>query len=198
MHAPPDLSKPPCVLFMVGLWDPSMVPADVPDKAAEFAAINEIRAACVRLLRREFGARFFGGVQHTEFTRRHFSDVLMPDARAASKRAYIRRVRDYPDLHRDHGPARLQRLEARRIRRPVAQHRHRAAGVPGAGQIRGRRPLPRVPLAGELRRAGVAADGRRRAAHRADAGQLRLLPSLDVARGACGTTSLGTMAEAAP
>lgn len=96
LHAPPDLARPPCVLFMAGLWDPSMVPADVPDKAAEFAAINETRAACVRLLRREFGARFFGGVQHTDFTRRDFADVLLPEARAASKRAYIRRVRDYP------------------------------------------------------------------------------------------------------
>jgi hypothetical protein len=96
LHAPPDLAKRPCVLFMAGLWDPSMVPADVPEKAAEFAAINETRAACVRLLRREFGARFFGGVQHTEFTRRDFADVLLHDARAASKRAYVRRVRDYP------------------------------------------------------------------------------------------------------
>jgi hypothetical protein len=96
LHAPPDPAKPARVLFMAGLWDPSMVPADVPDKAAEFAAINETRAACVRLLRRELGRHFFGGVQHTEFARRAFGDVLLPDARAASKRAYIRRVRDYP------------------------------------------------------------------------------------------------------
>jgi hypothetical protein len=96
LHAPPDPAEPPRVLFMAGLWDPSMVPPDVPEKAAEFAAINETRAACIRALRREFGARFFGGVQHTEFARRNFADVLLPDARSASKRAYIRRVRDYP------------------------------------------------------------------------------------------------------
>jgi hypothetical protein len=96
MHAAPWVAQEPRVLFMAGAWDPAQVPAEAPDKAAEFESINETRAACIRLLRREFGARFFGGLQHSEFARRRYPDVLLPQARAASKRAYLKRVRDYP------------------------------------------------------------------------------------------------------
>jgi hypothetical protein len=96
LHAPPNSRLSPRILFMAGLWDPDRVPADSPEKAAEFHAINEMRAGCVRRLRAEFGDRFFGGMQHTEFARSRYPDVLLPDARAGSKRAYIERVRDFP------------------------------------------------------------------------------------------------------
>jgi len=96
LQAPPEPLREPRVLFMAGLWDPASVPPDAPGKAAEFEAINEMRAGCVRQLRAAFGARFFGGVMHTEFARRAYPDVLLPEARAASKRAYIKRVREYP------------------------------------------------------------------------------------------------------
>lgn len=96
LQAPPEPRLEPRVLFMAGLWDPASVPPDAPGKAAEFEAINEMRAGCVRQLRAAFGARFFGGVMHTEFARREYPDVLLPEARAASKRAYIKRVRAFP------------------------------------------------------------------------------------------------------
>jgi hypothetical protein len=96
MHSAPRTTQAPRVLFMAGAWDPARVPAEAPEKAAEFEAINETRAACVRLLRREFGDRFFGGILHSEFARRRYADVLLPEARAASKRRYLRRVREYP------------------------------------------------------------------------------------------------------
>jgi len=96
LRAPPDPALQPRVLFMAGLWDPKQVPPDAPGKADEFTAINETRAACIRLLRRTFGTRFFGGVIHSEFARRHYPDVLLPEARTASKRDYIKRVRHFP------------------------------------------------------------------------------------------------------
>jgi hypothetical protein len=96
LHAAPDPRQPPRILFMAGLWDPARVPPDSPDKAAEFHAINEMRAGCVRRLRAEFGERFFGGVQHSDFSRARYPDVLLPDARAGSKRSYIKRVREFP------------------------------------------------------------------------------------------------------
>lgn len=83
----------PQVLFMVGLWDPGIVPLDRPDKAAEFEAINEMRVACVRRLRKTFGGRFTGGVMHSDFARRRYPDALLDDPRGAAKRAYIARVR---------------------------------------------------------------------------------------------------------
>lgn len=93
LRAGPDPSLEPNVLFMAGLWDPGAVPADRPDKAAEFEAINEMRVACVRRLRKTFGPRFTGGVMHSEFARQRYPDVLLDDPRGASKRAYIGRVR---------------------------------------------------------------------------------------------------------
>jgi hypothetical protein len=96
LQADPDPTLEPRVLFMVGLWDPSDVPADRQDKVAEFEAINEMRVACIRSLRREFGHRFTGGVMHTDFARRRYPDVLLDDPRAALKRSYIRRVRQHP------------------------------------------------------------------------------------------------------
>jgi hypothetical protein len=96
MHAPPSPDLEPRVLFMAGVWDPSRIPQDAPEKAAEFTAVNAMRAECVRRLRAAFGERFYGGIQHSEFARSYCPDVLLPDERAASKRAYIRRVKSFP------------------------------------------------------------------------------------------------------
>lgn len=96
MESAPEPAAEPRVLFMAGVWDPAEVPESEPGKRREFEAINVMRAECVRHLRRAFGPRFFGGIQHTAFARRECPDVLLPDARLASKRAYIRRVRHYP------------------------------------------------------------------------------------------------------
>ncbi len=93
MTGPPTRTRDPKVLFMAGLWDPALVPDAAPDKIAEFEAVNEMRAECIRALRREFGQRFFGGVQHSEFARRHFPDVLLERSADGSKRAFLDRVR---------------------------------------------------------------------------------------------------------
>ena len=83
LRASPEPSLEPKVLFMIGLWDPGAVPPDRPDKAAEFEAINEMRVACVRRLRKTFGSRFTGGVMHSEFARRRYPDTLLADPRKA-------------------------------------------------------------------------------------------------------------------
>ena len=96
LTASPDPRLSPRVIFMVGVWDPSAIPADEIEKIAEFEAVNEMRAGCVRALRREFGARFYGGIQHSVFARGRFPDLLLPDHASSSKLAYLRRLRDYP------------------------------------------------------------------------------------------------------
>ena len=96
ISGPPTRTREPHVLFMAGLWDPSLVPDAAPEKIAEFEAVNEMRAECVRVLRREFGARFRGGVQHSGFARAHFPDVLLEDGTEGGKRAFLERVRRTP------------------------------------------------------------------------------------------------------
>ncbi len=94
ISGPPSRTRDPRVLFMAGLWDPALVPDAAPDKIAEFEAVNEMRAECVRVLRREFGPRFHGGVQHSEFARRNFPDVLLERGADGGKRAFLQLVRD--------------------------------------------------------------------------------------------------------
>ncbi len=95
LHARPTLGQQPRVLFMAGLWDPAMVPDSEPAKRAEFVALNALRADCVRALRREFGALFYGGVRHDDFSRANFADVLLPNARAGDHREFIQRAREH-------------------------------------------------------------------------------------------------------
>jgi hypothetical protein len=95
MHAAPIAGQPPRVLFMTRLWDPDAVPGQAPHKRAEFEKINETRVAVARRLRREFGARFTGGIVHSEFARRHSPDLLLPDPGSARQMRFIELAREH-------------------------------------------------------------------------------------------------------
>lgn len=95
MSAPPDRLQPPRVLFMARAWDPTDDPARPAEKAEQRRQINEARAACVRLLRKEFGAAFTGGFRHTPYALTHHKDVLLPDDRLSTKENYIRLLREH-------------------------------------------------------------------------------------------------------
>lgn len=92
----PRLDVPPRILFMVRAWDPHDDPARSAAKIAEFHAVNETRAACIRTLRREFGDRFLGGFSHTGFALKQYPDVLAPDAALTTKRGYFQLLAEYP------------------------------------------------------------------------------------------------------
>jgi len=95
MSAPPDRAQPPRVLFMARAWDPTDDPARPAEKAEQRRQINEARAACVRLLRKEFGPAFTGGFRHTPYALSHHKDVLLPDDRLSTKENYIRLLREH-------------------------------------------------------------------------------------------------------
>jgi len=95
MSAPPDRAQPPRVLFMARAWDPGDDPARPPEKAEQRRQINEARAECVRLLRREFGPAFTGGFRHTPYALTHHKDVLLADDRLSTKENYIRLLREH-------------------------------------------------------------------------------------------------------
>jgi len=96
LQALPDFDAPPRILFMTGVWDPHDDPQRAQDKIEERIRINEMRAACVRLLRREFGSRFQGGLIHSEFARRHYPDALLPDNSQSASRHYFELLRKHP------------------------------------------------------------------------------------------------------
>ena len=95
MSAPPDRAQPPRVLFMARAWDPTDDPARPAEKAEQRRQINEARAECVRLLRKEFGPAFTGGFRHTPYALTHHKDVLLADDRLSTKENYIRLLREH-------------------------------------------------------------------------------------------------------
>ncbi len=90
------ISRPvePRILFMCRTWEP-----DDPDRSAEKngerRAINDMRAECLRRLRKAFGSRFTGGFIHTPHAQEHFSDVLLPATAPVDRRSYLKIVREH-------------------------------------------------------------------------------------------------------
>lgn len=92
----PELVHAPSVLFMARVWDPKEIADHSLDRIQQREELNEMRARCIRTLRRTFGTQFFGGLEHTPFAVKTYPDLLIPDPALSSKRKYIQLVRRYP------------------------------------------------------------------------------------------------------
>lgn len=91
---PPIPVQEPKIIFMTQVW---WVDENKKDEfAKERRYINAMRASCIRLLRKEFGENFIGGLKPTAYAREHFKDCLLEDGRAAEKRNYLQA------MHRAH------------------------------------------------------------------------------------------------
>lgn len=77
-------------------WNAEDFPGCTPGRIAQFNAINDMRAACVRALRGAFGPMFTGGFSHTEFARKYYPDALAPNSAMTSKRRYLALLRHHP------------------------------------------------------------------------------------------------------
>ena len=100
LFVPPRVSPQPKILFMARLWDPAGEFAGqlTEEMAEERRRINDSRANCIRLLRKEFGERFFGGVASSPFTVREYRDVVLDDPSLARKDAYLAFMKTF-DIH---------------------------------------------------------------------------------------------------
>jgi hypothetical protein len=96
LAALPDLNAPPAALFMARAWDPDGFPELPLAKRQEFERLNDVRAQCIRLLRRELTTSFCGGFANTDFARRRYPDCLVGDAAMTDQRHYLERLRRYP------------------------------------------------------------------------------------------------------
>jgi hypothetical protein len=83
----PKTNPEPLILFITRLWRPER--AATAEKADEREHINSMRADCIRLLRKEFGARFVGGLIPTEYAQKYYPDVVLEDARIIHKHRYL-------------------------------------------------------------------------------------------------------------
>ncbi|MDR4983677.1 glycosyltransferase family 1 protein [Bacillus cereus] len=92
----PKSEAHPKVLFMARLWD---VNGDYPgqisiEKREERAYINEFRAECIRLCRKEFGNRFYGGVMPSNFASKSYRDILIEDKKIIKRNNYLKKVKE--------------------------------------------------------------------------------------------------------
>jgi hypothetical protein len=106
LQALPATGEDPVTLFMTRLWDPAQFATYCLSDAAELHAMNELRAACIRALRRELGPRFEGGVQRTPFTVREYGDIVLPTEAEGRRRPFIEQVRRHPICVTTAGPHR--------------------------------------------------------------------------------------------
>ena len=96
LHQLPRPTKRPRVIFMARAWDPDAPEVSgKPELQEERHRINVARVRFIELLRKEFGDRFTGGLAHDDFTVRKFKQVLVPDARMASRSNYLTALREH-------------------------------------------------------------------------------------------------------
>ena len=96
LHSLPIYSLVPRVLFMVTAYDPYDTPNRPKAKIEERIHNNEVRADCVRMLRKELGSNFYGGFVHNKFTTEKYKDVLIDVPANAQKETYLRTLEKYP------------------------------------------------------------------------------------------------------
>ncbi len=92
-----DLPRPqiePKVIFMARAWNPEKI--EDKKQKTQTEAINETRAECVRLLRKEFGARFFGGLAVDDYSQTKFKDCLLPNAGVSKQSEYLKILKTFP------------------------------------------------------------------------------------------------------
>ncbi len=94
LEALPDADAEPRVLFMARAWDTQKIESKVQKEAVD--ALNEMRAECVRVLRKQFGNRFFGGLAHDDYSQKHFSDCLLPNAGLSQKSKFVETLKNFP------------------------------------------------------------------------------------------------------
>jgi hypothetical protein len=91
-EALPSTSDPPRVLLLTRTWDPEVVQQDAA-LAEAWAALNRNRAACIRLLRREFGPNVVSGFAPTPDAIRDYGDCVVDEPRVTRKTFYLELMR---------------------------------------------------------------------------------------------------------
>lgn len=91
----PKLDGKPNILFMARLWDTS---GDYEGqihsaKQEERQYINDFRAQCIRLCRKEFGSQFFGGVSSSSFAMKNYPDLILEDKKITKRNHYLKKVK---------------------------------------------------------------------------------------------------------
>jgi hypothetical protein len=93
LSCPVDLGLAPRAMFLARTWDPQEVPA-LP--AEEVRQLNESRAACIRALRRRFGALFVGGFSRSAHALRQYPDCVVAEGTSTRRHHFVKQLKAYP------------------------------------------------------------------------------------------------------
>ena len=97
MYAAPNPNQEPRVLFMARAWDPDNDPVGLSAEGkAEREYLNEMRARCIAMLKKELGRYFYGGFMRTHYAVDHFKGLLLENIYISGKKSYISMLHDYP------------------------------------------------------------------------------------------------------
>jgi hypothetical protein len=80
------------ILFLARTWNPHINGVEDQDRVQ----INEMRANCIRALRKEFGSDFKGGFSDTEHTRKYYKDCIFENRKLTRKSTYLNYIKQFP------------------------------------------------------------------------------------------------------
>ena len=92
LAAPLDRPVPARAIFLARTWDPGEVPGL---RRRDVEGLNDTRAECIRLLRKRFGERFFGGLARSAHALARYPDCVVDARTSTRRRDYLARLRDY-------------------------------------------------------------------------------------------------------
>jgi len=90
----PNFTAEAKILFMARAWNPQGLPDKQQKETVQ--ALNENRAASIRILRKEFGESFFGGLAHDDYSSSNFKDCLLPGENLSNKGKYLGILKNFP------------------------------------------------------------------------------------------------------
>jgi hypothetical protein len=93
LSCPVERGFAPRAMFLARTWDPQEVPGLPADDVRQ---LNESRAACIRALRKRFGALFFGGFSRSAHALRHYPDCVVAPETSTRRRRFLKRLKSYP------------------------------------------------------------------------------------------------------
>jgi hypothetical protein len=79
---------------MTQAWDHNKARSKAKSEERDF--MNNTRAQCIRLLKKEFGVHFLGGFAHSVYSNDRFRDCLLPDNKLSQKKNYMELLREFP------------------------------------------------------------------------------------------------------
>jgi hypothetical protein len=92
----PNYDLPARVLFLVTAYDPYSRRDRSKAKIEEYIRINETRARCIQVLRKELGPNFLGGFTHNAYTVKNYREFLVADHGVTVKKRYLETLKSYP------------------------------------------------------------------------------------------------------